>query len=146
MVERQLHVREQARQCSDHHDQRNDPVDRNDALDPVEHKTLRAQRPTIAHDPHDKAADDEEDVYARRADIEAAAAPLGRMKEDDREGRKSTKVLDSVKRLHQLIGAPSARPTEYAIKKGCRWHPVRIARTPSGRSRSAPRPAARAAR
>ena len=51
-------------------------------------------------DPHDEAADDEEDVDAGRADREVPAGPLGGMEDDHGQRRNGAQILDAVELFH----------------------------------------------
>ncbi len=99
MVRRQHHApeevrRQQARGC---HHQRQKPVERHDADDPVGHEPERRRLPFMRRHPHDEAADHEEDIDAALTELPDAAVKkdfeigdlVAGVMEDYEDGRES---------------------------------------------------------
>ncbi len=67
-------------------DHRREPVNRDETPEPPLEEGPRRQSGVLYRGPHDEAADDEEDVDARRPDGEAGIGPLAGVVEYDRQG------------------------------------------------------------
>jgi hypothetical protein len=82
----------------DQHDggeqKRGDPISRDDAGDPSPEEYAWRLIAAGRDRPDDEAADDEEDVDARRADPERVAQPLEGVEDDDRDCRQAAQRLD----------------------------------------------------
>lgn len=72
------------------------PVKRHDPDDPAPHEFPRADRLSNRRNPHDKAADDEEYIDARRPDLEVQAVCFAHMEAKDGDRRDGAQILDAL--------------------------------------------------